>query len=332
MAAIDPWKAGERVGCCGAFGKKKEQQFQQTIVVLRHSERLDHMDPNYPNTEEGKEFPFDTPLTEAGIDLAKKVAVEMEELHKTANFAMIACSPYKRCMQTATQVAKRLNLPIVIDQEVGEVWEEAMPKERPPHRSPIQLQMMAKELGIKVGNPLLPEGGYKMFGKQPFNYPETIRMGHERCIVRVQTYIENSVASRQNFIIVSHAPAVAAMTSMFMRGMCDVEKLEYCARVIARRSVLPSKVAEDSSVYADQWDVSSAGVATGLNFEASEDAHLKDCEDTQVHVVKRKEKRTTTDFMFDNAIAARKEGKLEMLNEEEEEESDAKAKEDKNRV
>merc|ERR1712232_489353 len=116
-------------------------------------ERRDQVDPTYKDCEEGRAWPFDTPLTDNGIKLAQKVAVELADLHARSKFAMVVSSPYRRCMQTAAQVTKQLSLPVVLDQEVGEVWEEAMPKERPPHRSPLELQAMAKELGMTVKNP-----------------------------------------------------------------------------------------------------------------------------------------------------------------------------------
>lgn len=276
--------------------------FEQTIVILRHSERLDHVDPKYKETEEGKKWPFDTPLTANGVKLAREVAVELAKLHEKACFAMVASSPYRRCMETAAEVAKALKLPVIIDQEVGEVWDEAMPQERPPHRSATQLQEMAQTLGMRVTNPVLPEGGFKLFGKRPQEWPETTAMGHKRCIVRMETYIEQSAATQQNFIIVSHAPMVAAMMDLFQRGMCDVEKLDYCARVIATRSTRKSQVGLEHGVYAEQWAVDSKGVQVGINMDATEENHLQFCNEAQQMASKRKSLRTKTDLMFDASL------------------------------
>lgn len=294
---------GQKVGCCGFGRRKKGGPFQQTIVIIRHSERVDHMDPaGYLASAEGKEWPFDTPITEGrGVDIAKNVAQEMLDLHKTAKFGMIACSPYRRCMQTAAEVAKLLHLPVALDEEVGEVWEENFPKESPPHRSPVQLQELASSLGLNVVNPVLPEGGLKLFGKHG-TWPETIEQGHKRCIVRVETYIEQSVTNRMNYIIISHAAAVAAMFDLFQRGQCDVQKLEYCARVIATRTV-PNTLQEDSgSVYVEQWDVDSKGVDMQISLDATEEAHINLCDETRAQGTKRKEKRTKTDMVFDRTL------------------------------
>jgi len=286
------------VSCCGLL-KPKPKPFEQTIVIVRHSERVDFKDPAaYKASAEGQAWPFDTSITERGVGLAQEVAREMLEVHKKANFSVVCTSPYRRCMQTATEVAKLLKLPVLIDQEVGEVWEAAMPKERPPHRSPKELQEMAKELGIEVINPLLPEGGFKLFGKPPLTHPETVEMGHKRCIVRMETYIEQSAMTRQNFIIVSHAPAVAALMEMFERGQVDVEKLDYCARVIANRKLVERGSGKGSSAFKAQWSVECKGINITLNLDADEDGHVKTCQETEQMVIARKEKRTQTDMTF----------------------------------
>jgi len=190
---------------CNSSKKQGDLPFRQTIVILRHSERLDHIDPEgYKASEEGKAWPFDTPLTAKGVQLAQEVARELGVLHASgASFAAVVASPYRRCMQTAAEVAKQLKLPVMIDQEVGEVWEKAMPSDRPPHRQPVDLETMSSQLGVTLKNPILPQGGVKLFGKPPQSWPETNEQGHRRCTVRVEYYIEQSALTKQNFIIVA---------------------------------------------------------------------------------------------------------------------------------
>jgi broad specificity phosphatase PhoE len=269
-------------------------------VILRHSERRDQVDTTYQETDEFKQWPFDTPLTEAGITLAKDVGQELYELHKRAKFSAVVSSPYRRCMQTAAEVVRVLDLPVILDQEVGEVWEEAMPSDRPPHRSPSELQAMAKELGMTIKNPLLPEGGYKLFGKVPQKWPETNKDGHQRCIVRVEHYIEESERTKQNYIIVSHAPAVAAMMDIFQHGFADIDKLQYCARVTATRKINATQVkrelAHNQSVFADQWDVESKGIAHHINLEAEEENFTQIVNDTEEMRRRRLARNTQSDL------------------------------------
>jgi hypothetical protein len=78
------WQETETKSCCGCVKRNaKPKPFSQTLVVLRPSERLDQMDPEgYKESEMGKVWPWDGPLTKAGNDLADKVAVELAALHK----------------------------------------------------------------------------------------------------------------------------------------------------------------------------------------------------------------------------------------------------------
>jgi broad specificity phosphatase PhoE len=223
--------------CCGLL-PPKVAVFEPTIVVLRHSERKDYVDKTYKTSPEGQAWPVDAPLTERGIELAAEVAQELAVLHETACFAAIATSPYRRCMETAAQVAKALKLPVTIDQELGEVRDREMPKDHPAHRSPKQLVEMAEQLELDVLNPFLEDEGegfgegYKVFGKEP-DWPETLDGAKLRYNVRIENYIEQSQKHQRNFILVTHADAVAAVLGVFQRGCADVQSMDFCARVVA---------------------------------------------------------------------------------------------------
>jgi len=292
--------------CC--FRRRGSDNFKQTIVVLRHSERKDYVDKTYKTSEEGKQWPHDAPLTAAGIKLAKSVADEILALHAEANFVTIAVSPYRRCMETAAEVAKQLKLPVVIDQEIGEVRDRTMPQDHIAHRSPVQLTQMAKDLGLKLINPLLEDGGVKLFGKTP-TWPESLEDAKNRYVVRMETYIRKSAEERQNMILVTHADAVAAAMVMFERGGADVQSMGFCARLIATRNVkAASKDDVEKGVFAEQWNVEAKDVGAelmkteGAMGKYYEKLYLEKCEETQEMVAKRKEKRTKTDAMFDKAI------------------------------
>lgn len=307
-------------GCCarlrGLFGIKAVKKFHQTLVVVRHSERRDRMDPNYHFTPEGKQWPHDTPITEAGVKLAASVAEEIAVLNEKAKFVAIACSPYRRCLETAAEVAKRLNLPVVIDQELGEVCDDTMPKEPCPFRSPVELREMAEDLGLRLMNPELEDGGVKLFGKPP-NWPESLDDAKKRFVVRIETYIEQSAQTRQNFVLVTHADAVAAALEMFERGFADIQNMDFCARLVAQRTVKGqhhSEVEEQHGTYADKWQVDFKGVsaevckgdkATDKYFEK---LHLEQCDDTERMAAARRKKRTQTDAVFDSTLGGIKRG------------------------
>lgn len=290
-------KAKQGKACCFPSAPSK---WNQTIVLLRHSERRDRTDPGWKQTEEGKAWPHDTPITEAGITLAASVAEEISELHKEARFTVVACSPYQRCMETAAQVTKLLKIPVLIDQEIGEVWDTDLPGEPQPWRQPAELEKMAKDLGMRLMNPMV-DGNIKLFGKKP-NYPETLESAKTRFLVRVETYLDEGASNEQNFILVTHADAVAAALTLFERGNADVQEMHYCARVIATLKKGNNKGCEGQ--YAKAWDVQFKGAEVQMlevdkNMEKYyEKQHLENVQEVGTGASTRKMGRTRTDQLF----------------------------------
>lgn len=306
-------KEGSAAGCCGIFGgQKKDDVFKPALLLIRHSERLDYVNKDYKETEEGKAWPHDAPLTDRGWELARSEAEELASLHAQLKFAVVATSPYRRCLETASVIAKRLQLPMVLDQEVGEVWEKKMGNDPIPWRQPIQLQAMIKDLQVEqVLNPVLEDGGIKLFGKIP-KFPESLDKARNRMVVRFENYIRQSEALKQNFIICTHADGIAAAVSMFERGLPDISQMDFCCRVVAQQKIEKAKKDEgkegDDNAFARQWDVETKGIAA-TKAEMTDGAkkywekqHLEHCTETQEMVVQRKSSRTKTDKMFDEAF------------------------------
>lgn len=306
---MDDTRGGSAAFCGMCRRRRKAPGFLQTLVVMRHSERRDFTDPTYKESDEGKQWPHDTPLTAKGVTWARKVGRELKVLHKKVDFAAIASSPYRRCMTTAAELAKEMDLPIIIDQELMEVWDETMPHDRFPHRSPLELMEMAKSLQIQVANPILPEGGYKLFGQPPKTWPESLESGHKRFLVRIENYIQLSADTEQNYIIVAHAPAVAAMLNIFERGIAEIDSVDYCARVIAKRRTREStETVKEHGVYAAKWDVHSKGMKISLTKpephmeKTYEKEHLEECAEAQEMVARRRDKRTNTDNLMESTL------------------------------
>lgn len=293
--------------CCGFLRRPRsapeQLEFRPTVVLLRHSERLDYVDKNYKETEEGKEFPHDAPLTQPGWKMAEEAADDLAKLHNEGlMFAAVATSPYRRCVETAAVIAKRLNVPIVLDQEIGEVWEKKMGDK--PWRSPSELKKLLNDLMVpKVLNPLLGDGGYKLFGKVP-QYPETLEKARNRMVVRFETYIRQSEELEHNFILCTHADGMAAACGMFERGCADVTRMDFCSRIIARRIPQGKDASEDMNTFAKRWDVELKGIeienkGEGATEKMNEYIHSMACEENEQMVVSRREKRTSTDKTFD---------------------------------
>ena len=75
------------------------------LFVLRHGERADACksaaweDPLYP---------YDPPLTPAGHEQAKEAGARISALFPSGESVRVVCSPFLRCLQTATHVADSL--------------------------------------------------------------------------------------------------------------------------------------------------------------------------------------------------------------------------------
>merc|ERR1719443_40118 len=132
-----------------------------------------------------------------------------------------------------------------------------MPQDPRPWRQAAELVQLAKTCKLRVVNPMLEDGsgGMKCYGRLP-KYPETLEDARNRYIARVETYIQRSAETEQNFILVTHADAVAAALIMFERGGADIQDMGFCARVTARRNVEAAKRGDiATSAYKEQWEV-----------------------------------------------------------------------------
>ncbi|KAI6650372.1 Ubiquitin-conjugating enzyme E2-17 kDa [Oopsacas minuta] len=87
--------------------RAKYNKLAQEWTMLRHGERADAVksqdwkDPNYP---------YDPPLTIAGHEQAKEAGVRIKSLLPSSDFIKVVCSPFIRCMQTASHIADQLQI------------------------------------------------------------------------------------------------------------------------------------------------------------------------------------------------------------------------------
>mmetsp|Transcript_88953 Transcript_88953/g.157479 ORF Transcript_88953/g.157479 Transcript_88953/m.157479 type:complete len:118 (-) Transcript_88953:56-409(-) len=97
------------------------------------------------------------------------------------------------------------------------------------------------------------------------------------------------------------------MLHIFERGYAEVDSIEYCARVIARRCVQQDHV-EEHGVFGAKWDVDSKGMKISMNKPEAhmeklyENQHLETCEETNEMVASRRANRTNTDMVFDSTL------------------------------
>ena len=99
------------------------------IFVVRHGERIDYVDKNWINKVNHNRY-RDPYLADKGIKQCKETATKLTKILNDKNDLMIISSPYIRCCQTASIIAKELNYKSSIKIEPG-ICEVL--KEYPPH-------------------------------------------------------------------------------------------------------------------------------------------------------------------------------------------------------
>ncbi|MEL6439246.1 MAG: histidine phosphatase family protein [Cyanobacteria bacterium J06621_8] len=96
----------------------------QTVWIARHGNRLDFVNPEWFSTAVR---PYDPPLSADGL----VQAAELGQRLKSEDISHIVASPFLRTIQTANEVAKVLNLPIILEAGFSEWHNEAWMRETP---------------------------------------------------------------------------------------------------------------------------------------------------------------------------------------------------------
>ncbi|CAJ1460155.1 unnamed protein product, partial [Effrenium voratum] len=219
------------MACCGCVGKP----WQQLLVVMRHSERLDFADEDaWFQHPDSREYPMDPPITSRGKSLAKVQGRMLAELCSRSGspIDVIITSPYQRCVQTAVAVSEVLperkgkKVPLLIDTEVSEV---GIYKKPPGISDPVLLQAhrdfcsrrrtfeQVAKLPDLEGIELLNSEGYVGIGP-PF--PELRRAAHIRGLYRFAEWLERGRQAHLNFLIITHQDLVHTFCSMIKPDVC----------------------------------------------------------------------------------------------------------------
>jgi len=108
-----------------------EMDVKQTVWVTRHGNRADFVDPEWPRTASR---PYDPPLSADGVVQAKELAGRLVG----EGIRHIFASPFLRTVQTAAEVAETLDLPLCVEDGLGEMLNPEWFPVRPEVMSPAQ--------------------------------------------------------------------------------------------------------------------------------------------------------------------------------------------------
>ena len=182
----------------------------QTVWIARHGNRLDFVNPEWFNTAERR---YDPPLSDDGVVQAQELAARL----KSEKIAHIFASPFLRTVQTASEVAKVLDIPIKLEAGICEWlnpnWMDVAPETHPP-------ELLAQEF------PMIDWEYQSLVTPQ---YPETENRLYQRTADTVNKLVQNF---SENILIVGHGASVLGMAKglvaqnlIFKVSICSLTKV-----------------------------------------------------------------------------------------------------------
>ena len=185
----------------------------QTIWIARHGNRLDFVNPEWFNTAER---PYDPPLSEDGILQAKQLGQRLVG----EGIKHIFASPFLRTVQTASQVADSLDLPIKLESGLSEWLNPAWMKTE-PERLPIEaLQEQFPRIDSSYTSRVISK------------YPET----SERLLERTaQTARRLTAEFSEDMLLVGHGASVVGTAQGLVGGTPEVNAALCCLVKLVRQ-------------------------------------------------------------------------------------------------
>jgi len=163
----------------------------RTLWLVRHGHRQDFAHPEW---FENALRPYDPPLSAQGHQQAQRLATYFH--NQTLDY--IFCSPFLRAIQTAAPIAQIQQLPLHLENGLGEWLNPHWLKTKPETEPIAAIQRAWPHLNI-----------YHQSLCQP-HYPET----EEQMQCRLQKTLEQLNQSYQgNFLLVGHSATVASVLS-----------------------------------------------------------------------------------------------------------------------
>jgi len=207
------------------------------FAVIRHAERADGAfafcgGQRWTQSDDFVKFPHDPPLSDEGFSSARTIALRCrgfaEECGTKVN--VVVTSPFARCVQTAVVIRQVLGpgTRMLIDRGIGEIF-------GPNVMGPVEPTCATRPLEQIPKNNLKRSAFIaKTVGESP-KWPEDTKSARQRFATRFLTYLQRSMTTKRNFILVTHADCVGAALSMMPSHAGQVaEKIDYCGMFLAR--------------------------------------------------------------------------------------------------
>lgn len=193
------------------------------VFVLRHGERADR----HPSSRHYG-VPFDPCLTENGLSQAQLSADKISRSIPVGKSIHLVSSPFLRCIETSSFIAKQYNIPIHLEEGFGEFMYEpdfksGMPMDRLYYKTK-DIDILEEEIGCKIvinSHVIRPQ------------FPESFRQYWQRMRLVWDTY--HPRVTEDVMIVVSHLFGVQTLTSFILNQDFDVNEDGYCRLTIAEQ-------------------------------------------------------------------------------------------------
>jgi broad specificity phosphatase PhoE len=210
------------------------------FAIVRHAERADSSwESDWALSTDAETYPFDPPLTAAGLLEARAAGEKLRDLGPPAGDGWTAAisSPFFRCVQTAVEICNATGASLILDQDWGEVRfpeyfdTEAWNERQEVTRTYEFLANYVAQKGVKLRN----EKGLR--GKQVWSDcgPENLQQARERYARKFTVCLDRAMLSQSSFIVVSHGESLPGCVPLFpaYRG-AEVARVPFCGMIVGR--------------------------------------------------------------------------------------------------
>ncbi len=186
----------------------------RTVYLVRHGHRLDEINKKWYEKEGLNKY--DPPLSEKGFEQAQKLAQRLQQ----EPIDMLFTSPYWRAIQTAHPIAEALDLPLYVENGIGEWLGRSMIPHEPNIMPAFQRRDEFPMLEFSHNPRVIP------------HYPETVA----ECFDRLENTMTQLLDSYEgNLLIVGHGRTVTGLAhrlvgkpeSHFKLNNAGITKLDY---------------------------------------------------------------------------------------------------------
>jgi len=214
--------------CLSFLKKNPPQKKMNDVFVVRHGERADF--PTVSQQSVDYEYEYDPPLTPFGLTQATKTGefIRDEYRHQNADF-IIYSSPFLRCLQTASNIAKQLDTTQVTIEDgfceyLSSYWYNEDPLPILTIRKNAEDDNLANKFGLvniidgkSIDHPNYPEND--VYGKYLNNF-ETYTNTHTKC--------QPANEQKQVLIIVTHGYGVHGVAMSHMGTEMENRIVDFC--------------------------------------------------------------------------------------------------------